>query len=208
MKKFTFFATIALAMSMLSCGSSKHVANDGTIVEEDPVGNMVKEYTADGYKNQSMAYTMRESITKFRNKLQSNENLIEVISDGSGSSSFAAEMEALNAAAIKYAAQAGSTVRGGMEREFGSLGKDYDNFHGAFVQNVAKFIMPLMKAEMTFVKQSQNGYSVRIGYIIDEDKAREARHNAFDEALKDQAHGMVFGENVRKYIDEVVRPEE
>lgn len=225
MKKFSFLAAVAFAALLSSCGGSKQMANAGyynnpypqqgyvapqpnPVVEEDPVGDLVKQFTADGYKTQSMAYTMRESISKFRTKLQSNENLVEVISDGSGSSSFAAEMSALNAAGIKYATQAGSVVRGGMERDFGALGKDYDNFHGTYVQNVAKFIMPLMKAEMTFVKKEQGKYTVRIGYLIDEAKAAEARRNAFNEALKDQANGQVFGENARKYVDEIVKPEE
>lgn len=223
MKKFSFLAAVAFAALLSSCGGSKQMANAGyypypqqgyvapqpnPVVEEDPVGDLVKQFTADGYKTQSMAYTMRESISKFRTKLQSNENLVEVISDGSGSSSFAAEMSALNAAGIKYATQAGSVVRGGMERDFGALGKDYDEFHGTYVQNVAKFVMPLMKAEMTFVKKEQGKYTVRIGYLIDEAKASEARRNAFNEALKNQASGQVFGENARKYIDEMVKPEE
>lgn len=198
MKKYTFFATVVLAIFMQSCSSSKNLN----------VKELVAQYTADGYKTQSMAYSMTESMTKFREKLQSNKKFIEIISDGSGASSFAAEMEALNAAGIKYATQAGSIIRGGMEREFGSLGNDYDKFHGTYVQNVAKFIMPMMRAEMTFVKKEQNTYHVRIGYIIDEEQAKEARHNALNETLKEQAAGQVFGENVRKFVDETVRPEE
>lgn len=215
MKKFTILTATVLVTLLSSCGGSKQLANAGynpqsnqVVVEEDPVGELVKQFTAEGYKTQSMAYTMRESIAKYRSKVQANENLVEVISEGSGSSSFAAEMSANNAAAIKYATQAGSVVRGGMERDFGTLGKDFDNFHGVYVQNVAKFIMPLMKAEMTFVKKEQGKYFAKIGYLIDEVKASEARHNAFNEALKEQANGQVFGENVRKYIDEIVRPEE
>ena len=198
MKKLAILTLAVLAIFMQSCSSSKNLN----------VKELVAQYTAEGYKTQSMAYSMTESMTKFREKLQSNKNFIEIISDGSGASSFAAEMEALNAAGIKYATQAGSVIRGGMEREFGSLGNDYDKFHGTYVQNVAKFIMPMMRAEMTFVKKEQNTYHVRIGYIIDEEQAKEARHNALNETLKEQAAGQVFGENVRKFVDETVRPEE
>lgn len=198
MKKLAILTLTVLAIFMQSCSSSKNLN----------VKELVAQYTAEGYKTQSMAYSMTESMTKFREKLQSNKNFIEIISDGSGASSFAAEMEALNAAGIKYATQAGSVIRGGMEREFGSLGNDYDKFHGTYVQNVAKFIMPMMRAEMTFVKKEQNTYHVRIGYIIDEEQAKEARHNALNETLKEQAAGQVFGENVRKFVDETVRPEE
>ena len=198
MKKLAILTLAALAIFMQSCSSSKNLN----------VKELVAQYTAEGYKTQSMAYSMTESMTKFRDKLQSNKNFIEIISDGSGASSFAAEMEALNAAGIKYATQAGSVIRGGMEREFGSLGNDYDKFHGTYVQNVAKFIMPMMRAEMTFVKKEQNTYHVRIGYIIDEEQAKEARHNALNETLKEQAAGQVFGENARKFVDETVRPEE
>ena len=198
MKKLAILTLAVLAIFMQSCSSSKNLN----------VKELVAQYTAEGYKTQSMAYSMTESMTKFREKLQSNKNFIEIISDGSGASSFAAEMEALNAAGIKYATQAGSVIRGGMEREFGSLGNDYDKFHGTYVQNVAKFIMPMMKAEMTFVKKEQKTYHVRIGYIIDEEQAKEARHNALNETLKEQAAGQVFGENARKFVDETVRPEE
>lgn len=198
MKKLAILTLAVLAIFMQSCSSSKNLN----------VKELVAQYTAEGYKTQSMAYSMTESMTKFREKLQSNKKFIEIISDGSGASSFAAEMEALNAAGIKYATQAGSVIRGGMEREFGSLGNDYDKFHGTYVQNVAKFIMPMMRAEMTFVKKEQNTYHVRIGYIIDEEQAKEARHNALNETLKEQAAGQVFGENVRKFVDETVRPEE
>ena len=198
MKKLAILTLAVLAIFMQSCSSSKNLN----------VKELVAQYTAEGYKTQSMAYSMTESMTKFREKLQSNKNFIEIISDGSGASSFAAEMEALNAAGIKYATQAGSVIRGGMEREFGSLGNDYDKFHGTYVQNVAKFIMPMMRAEMTFVKKEQKTYHVRIGYIIDEEQAKEARHNALNETLKEQAAGQVFGENARKFVDETVRPEE
>ncbi len=198
MKKLAILTLAVLAIFMQSCSSSKNLN----------VKELVAQYTAEGYKTQSMAYSMTESMTKFREKLQSNKKFIEIISDGSGASSFAAEMEALNAAGIKYATQAGSVIRGGMEREFGSLGNDYDKFHGTYVQNVAKFIMPMMRAEMTFVKKEQNTYHVRIGYIIDEEQAKEARHNALNETLKEQAAGQVFGENARKFVDETVRPEE
>lgn len=222
MKKISILAVIGGAMLLGSCGGAKQMVTytpqpiqapvaspyNGTIIEEDPVGDLVKQFTADGYKSQSMAYTMREIINKFRTKVQSNENLVEIISDGSGASSFAAEMSAANAACLKYATQAGSVVRGGMERDFGSLGKDYDNFHGTYVQNVAKFVMPLLKAEMTFVKKEQNKYFVRIGYTLDEVKAAQARNNAFNEALQDEANGQIFGEQARKYVNEIVRPEE
>ena len=91
MKKLAILTLAALAIFMQSCSSSKNLN----------VKELVAQYTAEGYKTQSMAYSMTESMTKFRDKLQSNKNFIEIISDGSGASSFAAEMEALNAAGIK-----------------------------------------------------------------------------------------------------------
>ena len=227
MKKFFILGMVALAMFFQSCGGSKQVANAGyynnpypqfqqqgnttpkvEVIQEDPVGNLVKQFTADGFRTQSMAFTMRESITKFRSKLQSNEKLVDVYADGEGKTSTAAEMEALNAAAMKYATQAASVIKGGMERDFGSLGEDYDNFHGTYVQNVAKYVMPLLKQEMTFIKKEQNLYVVRVGFIIDENKAADVRRKAVDEALENSANGLAFGEGVRKYINEIVRPEE
>lgn len=227
MKKFSVLGMIALAVLIQSCGGSKQVANAGyynnpypqfqqqgnatpkvEVIQEDPVGDLVKQFTADGFRTQSMAFSMRESIVRFRSKLQSNEKFVEWYADGYGKTSTAAEMQALNAAAMKYATKAASVIEGGMERDFGSLGEGYDNFHGAYVQNVAKYVMPLLKQEMTFIKKEQNLYVVRVGFIIDENKAADVRRKAVDEALENSANGLAFGEGVRKYVNEIVRPEE
>lgn len=222
MKRILFaILSIGLMGLITSCGSSKKAQQYNVPYSQqpqvvvpsqpkggDPVEQMVKEYTADGFKTESMAFTMYESIATFRQKLISNSNLVEIVSDGEGASSFSAEMQAQNAAAIKYATAAGSVITGGMERDFGKVeGGAYDVFHGAYVQDVASFVMPLLQKNMKFVKKSGDNYVVRVGYILDENSASKARNKAFDEALKKAGDGMTLGEGVRKYVKEFVKPE-
>lgn len=212
MKKCLLTSIICTATIMLSgCSSSKSATNGNTdkSMQKDnyeTIERLAKEYKAEGFVSESMAYSMEEKIAAFRNKLVNNENLVEIVSEGKGASSFAAEMQAQNAAAIQYATAAGSVVKGGMERDFGNTNENWDAFHGSYVQNVADFIMPLLKKEMKFTKREDNLYVVKIGYILDEKSALEARTKAYDEAMKKIAGGMAFGEGVRKYIEEVIRP--
>lgn len=222
MKKNLFVGLSLVLMGLIaSCGSSKNAQQYSGVYPQqsqvvvpsqpkggDPVEQMVKEYTADGFKSESMAFTMYESIATFRQKLISNSKLIEIISDGEGASSFSAEMQAQNAAAIKYATAAGSVIKGGMERDFGKVeGEAYDVFHGAYVQDVASFVMPLLEKNMKFIKKSGNSYIVRVGYILDEAKALQARSKAFDTALKKAGDGMTLGGGIRKYVNEDIKPD-
>lgn len=213
MKTKTFILAALSAWLLASCGSSKNsvAAASGNTQERvmpkqkgDPIEDKVKEYSSDGFKTESMAFTMYEVIYSYRQKLIANSDLVEIISEGVGSSSFAAEMNAQNAASIKYATAAGSVISGGMERDFGNLSanKSWDAFHGAYVQDVANFIMPLIKKEMKFYKKEGGNYVVKVGYTVDEAKAAEARAKAAEKALEDVADGQVFGESVRKYIKE------
>lgn len=219
---FSILSVVMMGL-FVSCGSSKKVQSPyGQYPQQpqvvvpsqpqgDPIEQKVKEYTADGFKSESMAFTMYESIAAFRQKLISNSNLVEIISDGIGASSFAAEMQAQNAAAINYATAAGSVINGGMERDFGTVDKDngaYDVFHGAYIQDVATFVMPLLQKSMKFVKKDGNDYVVRIGYVLDENNAFQAREKAFDKALKKAGDGMTLGEGIRKYVKETVKPGE
>ena len=175
--------------------------------EMKAVKALAKDYAKDGYKSTSMAYTMEEKITEFRLKLKANTNLVEIVSQGEGVSSFSAEMAAENAASIRYATAAGSVIKGGIEREFGNITENYDKFHGSYIQNVAKFIMPLLKKQMMFSKKEGGTYYVKVGFLLDENKAKEAREKACDEALNTIANGQVFGKSVRKYVDEEVYPD-
>ena len=171
------------------------------------VKQLAKSYKSDGYKSESMLYTMEEEIIRFRQKVESG-NYSVLTSDGTGATSFAAEASALQAAASIYATAAGSSVKAALEREIGSVGEYYDKYHGSYVQNVEKYITPLLKKEMKFIKQSGNAISVRVGYSIEENSAKKAREEALDATLKTVADGQAFGDAVRKYVDEKVKVEE
>ncbi len=212
-----------MSMVVTSCGGSKQAVQaypgagqtymPPTQPKTDPVEEMVKNYTAEGYKTTSMAFTMYESIYAHRQKLLASTDNVEIVSDGVGASSTSAELNALNAAALKYATAAGSVVRGGMERDFGnsSEGGAYEVFHGTYVQDIQEMIIPLLKASMVFHKTDRDVDGrqverVRVGYIVNEQNASQVRDKAFGHALEKSGLGMAFGETVRKYIQEMVRP--
>lgn len=228
-------ASAAMVQMLLACGSSKNAQApyayqqqqympqqqqyvpqqqaqpQGTPQQQiqprvDPVQQIVDEYTAAGFRSQSMAFTMYESIASFRQIFQSNPDAVEIVADGIGASTYAASMVALNAAATRYAMAAGSVIAGGLERDFGNIGENYDKFHGAFVQTVASYVVPMLQEKMKFVKKSGNGYEVRVGYVLMENRAKEARQRAVDEALQQVDNGQAFGAAVRKYVQEAVDP--
>ncbi len=201
-----FFATFAFAfLAAISFPSNTYaqLSKQG----KKAVKQLVKRYTSEGYKSESMLYTMNEEITKFRQKVESGDYTV-LTSDGTGASSFAAEASALQAAASMYATAAGSVISTGMEREIGNIGENYDKYHGSYVQNVQKYITPLLKKEMKFIKNNGNIISVRVGYSINENSAKKAREEALDETVKTIAEGQAFGETVRKYVEQNVTVEE
>lgn len=199
---------IGSLVCLVSCGSSKQVEYKYS-AKADPVEEIVREYKTDGYRQESMAFTMYELIKKHREKLQSNENLVEIYGEGEGLTSSGARQEALNAAAIAYATAAGSIVSGKMEREFTRTGKEkFEMFHGAYIQDVSKFVMPLLKESMAFLKTDPTDSSqrIKIAFLLDEDKARNARNEALNNALKKSELGQEFGQRIRDYVNEKVQP--
>ena len=201
---------LALGMVAMLMMSKPVCAQTLSSDDKKAIKELAATWSRDGYRSTSMAYTMEEKIAAYRLKLKNNPDLVELTSSGDGKSSFSAEMAAQNAAALLYATAAGSIIQGGIEREFGNLNGNYDAFHGSYIQDVAKYIMPLLHKEMKFSKKDGNVYSVMVGYTLSEEKASEVREKAFDEALNEQKktieNGQDFGLKVRKYVKENVNP--
>lgn len=173
----------------------------------DLVAEKVKDLQAEGFKSTSMVLTMYEQINVVRQKVLANPNLVEVNSEGVGVTSHAAEMMAINGAATKYAVEASSVIKGGMERDLGSLNQEsWDAFHAAFIQDVSNFVANHLQKGYTVQKKEGNNYVVRTSYLLNEQEARQVREDAADAALKKIGAGMAFGEGVRKYVQEKVTP--
>ncbi len=208
-KNFLVMAFGMVAMLMLSIPAQVS-AQKLSSEDKAAIKKLAQKWENDGYRVSSMAFTMEEKIADYRMKIKSNPDLVELTSEGDGKSSFSAEMAAQNAAALQYATAAGSIIQGGIEREFGNIDEDYDKFHGSYIQDVAKYIMPLLHKEMKFSKREAGKYYVIVGYTLSEEKAEEIREKAFDEALdksqKTIKNGQDFGLKVRKYVKENVNP--
>ena len=210
MKKNILVIAFGVAAMLMMSIPTQVSAQKLSSKEKSAIKKLAKKWENDGFRVTSLAFSMEEKIADFRMKIKSNPDLVELTSEGEGKSSFSAEMAAQNAAALQYATAAGSIIQGGIEREFGNIGEDYDKFHGSYIQDVAKYIMPLLHKEMTFSKKEAGIYYVKVGYTLSEERASEVREKAFDEALNEQQktikNGQDFGLKVRKYVKENVNP--
>lgn len=204
-------ACIGSLVCIMSCGSSKQATYKHSS-KADPVEELVNEFKADGYKQVSVAFTMYELVSKHREQLLQNKNLIEIYGEGGGQSSTIARLNASNAAAIAYATAAGNVISGKVEREMmNAEEKSFEIFHAAFIQDVTKFIMPLLKESIMLSKTDpaaspSERIKVKIAFLIDEEEAKNARDKALTNALEKSEIGQKFGRKIREYINEKVEP--
>lgn len=125
----------------------------------------------------------------------------EVIGMSVGKTKNNSYQSASNNAMIHYAASAGGTLKGRVMSDIFSDGsnpdEDFDKFFSTYERMVEKEIKSEMEESFAIIRQRDDkAYEVEIYYIVNEDKAQNARMRALDKAMRES-------EAMRKYADQL-----
>lgn len=164
-----------------------------------------KQYKKTGWEivgSRTMEVSLLRHYTKL-NELGDNGVEFSGISTKTKSKNLGEQM-ALNAATVKYAQKAGSTVKGrvisnmqhGEEMEF-------EKFYAAYERLVEQNVKEVLVPSYTIIKNYDDGScEVQAFYIVDESKALNARKTALEGAIKESELAGKYADTVRGFINE------
>ncbi len=151
--------------------------------------------------------TLDVSLLKHYQKLNDDENdAREVLGTGTAKSKNAAYQMASNNAMIKYAGDAGSSLKGRVMTDLFANGADneadFDHFFSAYGRLVEKEIKGEMQESMALVRQLPNGsYEINTYYIISEHAAAKARMRALKSALEESEAAQKYADKISEFVN-------
>ena len=115
------------------------------------------------------------------------------------------ESVAYTNAAVKYAQQCGSTIKGrivqDMKNQEANVSEDFKNFYSAYETLVEKEIKGELRPAFTIYKElPNNGYDFQTYYIIDEEAATNARIRAFENAIRESEAAQKHAEKIAEFV--------
>ncbi len=115
------------------------------------------------------------------------------------------KQSAANNAAITYAQEAGSSLKGRVLSDIfadgGEPDAEFDRFYQSYERLVQKEIGEEMENSFSIVRANSNGtYEVRSYFIISEKAASKARRRALNNAIKDTELAQKYGDKISKFV--------
>ncbi len=170
----------------------------------------MKEYKKKGFEIMG-SRTMEVALTKHYSKLNDlgdNAVVFDGISTRTKSKNLGEQM-ALNNATIKYAQKAGSTVKGRVVSDLygdGTSGEDeFEKFYAAYERLIEQKVKNALEPSYSIIKDNGDGtYEIQSFFIVNESKARIAREQAMEAALKETDMATKYGDKIRSYINDPV----
>lgn len=170
----------------------------------------MKEYKKKGYEimgSRTMEVALAKHYAKL-NELGDNATVFEGISTRTKSKNLGEQM-ALNNATISYAQKAGSTVKGRVVSDNfadGTSGEgEFEKFYAAYERLIEQKVKHMLEPSYSIIKDNGDGtYEVQSFFIVNESKARIAREQALEAALKESELVGKYGVQIRSYANETV----
>lgn len=209
MKKGFMYLTLVFAFlfgAVVTAGAqSKDLKKD--------VKKRVKELKKEGWTIQASASTIDYAMLKYRTYLEEDEeNRIAISGIAEGKNVKIGRENATMSGIANYAARAKAQIVGKMKGLINSDNKEEveesDRFAAAYEMGVNAKIGGLVKQHFVLVRETGNGKKeFNVFMSIDEGKARKAREEAAEEALR-KAKLKNLSEEVKEFIGEPVPAEE
>lgn len=155
------------------------------------------------------SHTMEVSLAMHYDRLnQLGEDAEEIvgISTATKSKNTGKQM-ALNNAAILYAQDAGSTLKGRVVSDMYANGADatgeFEKFYAAYERLVEKEIKGELDHSYTIIRPNSDGtYEIQSYFIVSESKAAKARQRALEDALKESQMAQDQAEQISSFVRE------
>jgi hypothetical protein len=168
----------------------------------------VKELKKQKWQVTGTSLTLDAAVMKHLRTLRANENNRELIVSVSMCKSLnICKSNALNNALIEYAQNAGSYIRGRILSDmFGDSSADvpqeFDKFYAAYERLVSAEVKGELELSLALEKKNGFGRSYQAWYIIDEDRASQARLRAMRRAAEETRLAQQYAGQVSEFVEE------
>ena len=153
----------------------------------------------------TMDYALAKHYDRL-NQLGDDGHEVEGISTATKSKNTGKQI-AINNAAITYAQEAGSTLKGRVIADMNANGADpsgeFDNFYAAYERLVEKEIKGELEPSYSIIRQNPDGtYEIHAYFIVAESQAAKARQRALEQALKDSEAAQKYADKISSFVNE------
>lgn len=202
--------TLIMALCFLAPAYAQNYDKMIQKAQQKELKEKMKEYKKKGYEimgSRTMEVALAKHYSKL-NELGDNATVFDGISTRTKSKNLGEQM-ALNNATIKYAQKAGSTVKGRVVSDLygdGTSAEDeFEKFYAAYERLIEQKVKNALIPSYSIIKDNGDGtYEIQSFFIVDESKARIAREQALEGALKDTELAAKYGEKLHDFINDAV----
>lgn len=166
----------------------------------------VKEFSREGWKISSSSKTLEVALLEHYEKLKDAANTELVGECSQGLSINACRQAAYNNALITYANLAGSTLKGRIVSDTNidqsDLEGEFDKMYAAYERLVQTEIKGVLTESFSVVKENGKRKQYRVYFIVNEDKASQARIRAMQRALEETQAAQKYAREISEFVQE------
>jgi hypothetical protein len=165
-----------------------------------------KELKKEGWKVTGTSLTLEAVIMKHLRTLNSDDKNKELITNVSMCRSLnVCSAQALNNALVRYAENAGSYVRGRVVSDLfnnasGEVPEEFDKFYAAYERLVSAEIKGEVQFSAAFEKSNGDGRAYQAWFIVNEEKAGQARIRAMQRAFEETKLAQQYANQVADFV--------
>jgi hypothetical protein len=165
-----------------------------------------KELKKEGWKVTGTSLTLEAAIMKHLRTVNSDDKNKEMITNVSMCKSLnVCSAQALNNALVRYAENAGSYVRGRVVSDLfnnasGDVPEEFDKFYAAYERLVSAEIKGEIQFSAAFEKANGDGRAYQAWFIVNEDKAGQARLRAMQRAFEETKVAQQYANQVADFV--------
>ena len=203
-----------MAMIMPSCSSTSNLEKARNRQTEAKM----KEFKKEGWKIYGTPRSLEVALLEFYEELKSDE-VSEYMGEATAfvSKSVGSQM-ALSSAAIKYAQNASSVLRGRIIRDlFGNaddVPAEFDKFYAAYETKVEKEIKGELRPSFSVIRskgkneKGQEVFEMQTYCLVNESAASRARLRALEDAMRVSEAAQKYAKKVSDFVQEAFKGEE
>jgi hypothetical protein len=165
-----------------------------------------KEMKKEGWKVTGTSLTLEAAIMKHLRTINSDDKNKELITSVSMCKSLnVCSAQALNNALVRYAENAGSYVRGRVVSDLfnnasGDVPEEFDKFYAAYERLVSAEIKNEVQLSAAFEKPNDSGRAYQAWFIVNEEKAAQARVRAMQRAFEETKLAQQYANQVADFV--------
>jgi len=201
--------SIVIAAVLLGCFSFNAIAQSDKKFNkemEKVYKNKSKELKKQKWQISGSSLTLDAALMKHLRTVNSDDKNKEIVAEVSMcKSANVCKQNALNNALVEYANTArtfvsGKTVSDMFNNSSAAVPEEFDKFYGAYERRVAEEINGVLEFSFAIEKPNGAGKMYRAYYIVNEDKASQARIRAMQRAAKETNLAQEYANKVSDFV--------